>query len=188
MGRVLEYEGAAYALRAESGVAVFEFRKSVLDVLGDAPQKAALFERIAAASTDAAVDAILFRNSAHAFDETEVRRYHECLFGGTPREQSEADDVLEREECGLAELVESVDAADKPTVIGLHGRVVGPFFGLALAFDLRLATRETVFCAAPVDGVPPGGGLGLYLPLYVGLGRAREILLEGGRKHSGTSH
>ena len=180
MGRVLDHEGTAYAVRAEGGVAVFEFRNSVLDVISDLKQKAELFERIADASATPTVEALLFRNCAHAFDESEVQRFHECLFGAqAPRDRREADYVLEREECGLEQFVEAIHDATKPTVIALQGRVVGPFFGLSLAFDLRLASRETLFSAAAVDGVPPGGGLGLFLPLFVGLGRAREILLEG---------
>lgn len=180
MAPSIHHDSAAYAVRQEASVALFEFRGSILDAIADLDTKARLLAHLAAAEQRADVDVILFCNRPGAFAEAEVRRFHEHVFAAASGMRAwERDLILSREENAISQLAEALEGCRKVTVAGLCGRVVGPFFGLSLAFDFRLAAPGTVLSAAPVDGVPPGGGLGFYLPHYVGLGAARQILILG---------
>lgn len=109
-----------------------------------------------------------------------MRRFHERVLGAASGLNACQRDVVQsREERCDRPAGRGPRALPKATVAGLCGHIVGPFFGLSLAFDPRLAAPDMTLSARAVDGVPAGGGLGFYLPHRVGLGRARQILLLG---------
>ena len=69
---------------------------------------------------------------------------------------------------------------NKVTIAGLGGRVSGEYLGLALCFDLRIATVDTVFTFENIrTGIPAGPGLTYLLPRFIGLGRALELINRG---------
>ncbi len=68
----------------------------------------------------------------------------------------------------------------KPIVAALHGRVSGGGMELALACDIRIASRDAVFALPEVTrGIVPASGAMYWLPRIVGLGRALEMMLTG---------
>jgi len=70
----------------------------------------------------------------------------------------------------------------KPTVAAVHGYALGGGCELALACDLIVAERTTVFALPETTlGVIPGGGATQRLPRLVGLQRAKELILTGRR-------
>ena len=69
---------------------------------------------------------------------------------------------------------------NKVTIAGFGGRVSGEYLGLALCFDLRIATADTIFTFENVrTGIPAGPGLTYLLPRFIGLGRALELINRG---------
>lgn len=69
---------------------------------------------------------------------------------------------------------------DKPTIAAMDGYAVGGGFELALACDFRVAsTRVRMGCVEVSVGMVITGGTSALLPLLVGQGAAREIILLG---------
>lgn len=73
-------------------------------------------------------------------------------------------------------LVES----NNPSVAALNGPAIGGGFELALACDVRIAAETAVFaCPEVAWGLVCTNGASVLLPEYIGLGRARDMLLTG---------
>jgi len=69
---------------------------------------------------------------------------------------------------------------NKVTIAGFGGKISGEYLGLALCFDLRVATVDTVFTFENMrTGIPAGPGLTYLLPRFIGLGRALELINRG---------
>ncbi|MEJ5376166.1 MAG: enoyl-CoA hydratase/isomerase family protein [bacterium] len=67
-----------------------------------------------------------------------------------------------------------------PTLAAVNGPAVGAGFSLALACDMRLASKDATFHANFVKiGVHPGMGATYFLPRLLGTSRALEILWAG---------
>lgn len=67
---------------------------------------------------------------------------------------------------------------DKPSIAAMDGYAVGGGFELALACDFRVAsTRARMGCVEASVGMVITGGTTVLLPLLVGQGMAREIIL-----------
>jgi len=87
--------------------------------------------------------------------------------------------VMARHENAFLRIARATRSSMKPYVIALQGDVALPFLGMALSCDARIIGADTVFhnCCQQF-GVPPVGGLGCFLPLYVGFRQAMDILLH----------
>ncbi len=87
------------------------------------------------------------------------------------------DLVGEQERC----ILEIVGMA-KPVVAAIPGVAAGGGMSMALACDWRIATPESSLVVAfPTLGAVPDGGMTYFLPHYLGIGAAQEILYGGGR-------
>lgn len=63
----------------------------------------------------------------------------------------------------------------KPVIAAVNGACAGAAFGIALACDLRIAKSSAYFVVGFSGiGLAPDSGVSLFLPHYIGLGRAQE--------------
>src|SRR5438105_2030023 len=107
------------------------------------------------------------------------------LQGGDPP----APDAEDRGQVGLvyraqehlAETILAIRECDKPVVAAVHGPAVGGGLALALACDLRVATRTarfgSVFIRVGLSSCDVG--VSYFLPRIVGVSRAAELMLTG---------
>jgi 2-(1,2-epoxy-1,2-dihydrophenyl)acetyl-CoA isomerase len=72
-------------------------------------------------------------------------------------------------------LILQIRRMGKPVVAAVNGPCAGAAFGVALACDLRLAKSSAYFVVG-FSGIAlaPDSGVSLFLPKYIGLGRAQE--------------
>lgn len=78
--------------------------------------------------------------------------------------------------------VTQIRSIRKPVIAAVHGYALGGGHELAVAADIRIAARNTVFGAPEIKlGWVGAGGTSQYLPRLVGFGQAMRILLTGER-------
>jgi enoyl-CoA hydratase len=89
--------------------------------------------------------------------------------------------VVHRSQEHLAEMILAVHECEKPVIAAVHGAAVGGGLALALAADLRVATRTARFGAVFIKvGLSACDvGVSYFLPRLVGPTRAAELMLTG---------
>jgi 2-(1,2-epoxy-1,2-dihydrophenyl)acetyl-CoA isomerase len=72
-------------------------------------------------------------------------------------------------------LILQIRRMGKPVIAAVNGPCAGAAFGVALACDLRIAKSSAYFVVG-FGGIAlaPDSGVSLFLPVYIGLGRAQE--------------
>lgn len=72
-------------------------------------------------------------------------------------------------------LILQIRRMGKPVIAAINGACAGAAFGIALACDLRIAKSMAYFVVG-FSGIAlaPDSGVSLFLPKYIGLGRAQE--------------
>lgn len=69
---------------------------------------------------------------------------------------------------------------DKPVIAVIHGFAFGAGFDMTLACDIRIATEGTIISESYIKaGLVPGDGGAYFLPRFVGVDRALELLWTG---------
>jgi 2-(1,2-epoxy-1,2-dihydrophenyl)acetyl-CoA isomerase len=143
----------------------------------DIPSMLALRSALQKAATDPAVRAVLLTGAGRAFcaggdvavmEEYRARGELPALFHALTAEQ---------EHC-----VREVMGMPKPVLAALPGVAAGGGLSLALAADWRIASEEAVLVPAfPALGAVPDGGLTYFLPHFLGIGLAQELLFTNTR-------
>jgi enoyl-CoA hydratase/carnithine racemase len=78
------------------------------------------------------------------------------------------------------ELFVRMEGLDKPILAAVNGLAFGGGFELALACDMRIASREAKVAVPEIKiGLMPGAGGTTRIPKIVGIGKALELLLLG---------
>jgi enoyl-CoA hydratase len=85
-------------------------------------------------------------------------------------------------------LMSAVEAHEAVVIAAVNGVALGGGCELCLAADLRIAADHAVFGQPePAIGIIPGAGATQRLPRFVGLGRAKELILTGARWDAQTA-
>ena len=83
---------------------------------------------------------------------------------------------------GIAPLAERIESLAVPVVAAIHGYCLGGGLEIALACDVRVATRDAQLGFPEVRlGLLPGGGGTQRAPRLIGAGRAAWLVMSGER-------
>ncbi len=145
-------------------------RRNALDV----PSMRALRQALERVATDHAVRAVLLTGAGGAFcaggdvavmDEFRARGELAVMFHALTGEMESA--------------IREVIGMPKPVLAALPGVAAGGGLSLALAADWRIASEDASLVPAfPTLGAVPDGGLTYFLPHYLGIGLAQELLFS----------
>lgn len=92
--------------------------------------------------------------------------------------QSEGE--VELGEHGLPDIVEAIDTARVPTVVGIKRAAPAGAFELSLPADFRIISEDAKYGVIEVKlGTFPHGGATQRLPRLIGLAKAKELVLSG---------
>jgi len=143
----------------------------------DVPSMLALRQALQSAATDRDARAVLLTGAGKAFcaggdvavmDDYRARGELPELFHALTGEM----------ESGIRELM----GMAKPVVVAIPGVAAGGGLSLALAADWRIASEDAVLVPAfPSLGAVPDGGLTYFLPHFLGIGLAQELLFTHAR-------
>lgn len=134
-----------------------------------------LADAIGAAGRDPAVRAVVVAGGGAAFcSGHDVEELEPVLADARPPSRA---DAVRRDE---NRLILQMRRLEKPIVAAINGLAAGAGMSLALACDLRIASRDASFVQAFVNvGRVPDGGSLYTLPRIVGLAKALELCLLG---------
>jgi 2-(1,2-epoxy-1,2-dihydrophenyl)acetyl-CoA isomerase len=166
-------------IRTDRRGAVLEIRINRPDRLNaiDVPTFALVRKELQAAALDRAVRAVILTGEGKAFsaggdvatmDEHRAKGTLPLLF----------HDLTAGQELAIREIV----GMRKPVIASLPGVAAGGGLSLALAADWRIASEHAVLVPAfPGLGAVPDGGLTYFLPHFLGIGAAQEILFSNAK-------
>ena len=105
-----------------------------------------------------------------------------CAGADIKEPRGDETSVVARSRLVRTAYVDAFDQIAKPIIAAVHGFCMGGGFEIALACDIRLASPDAVFALPETGlGLIPGAGGTQRLPRIIGMGRALDLLLTGGR-------
>lgn len=134
-----------------------------------------LRDALQAAMEEPDTDALLVSSTGEeAFcTGADLNAFHEAIEEGRARE------VVHEVSSTMNEAILTIVSGAKPVVASVDGVAAGGGLGLALACDVRVASRRARFTPAFLAaGVSPDGGATWFLPRMVGEARARDMVLN----------
>ena len=148
-------------------------RLNALDVATMVELRSAL--QAATVATD--VRAVLLTGAGSAFcagGDVAVMEEH--------RAKGTLPDLFHRLTAEQEHMVREILGMPKPVVAALPGVAAGGGLSLALAADWRIASDSAVLVPAFLQlGTVPDGGLSYFLPHYLGIGAAQELIFSNAR-------
>lgn len=163
-------------------------KQNAFEIVTDLSESSHLFDLLELVEGDEKVKGVFIFNTPGIFGEEEYDAFLRKVFGlkaDDPFSKIAAYDkqgVRKRQINILNHFITSTLATSKLIVLGLQGCVVTPFFGASLAADLRFGSPDMGFCLAHVKyGLPPTGALPYFLPRFLGLNHAKDLLFRGGK-------
>lgn len=168
------YETVLYEVRDEGVALITLNRPDRLNSFGGSMRED-IVAAFAAANADPAVRAIVMTGAGKAFCAGgDVKEMSQNLEAGGKRTLKEKIDPA-RDATLLA-----IHESTKPVIAAVNGAAVGGGMNLALAADLRVASRGAVFAQSFVKrGLHPDCGGTFFLPRIVGTAKALELMWTG---------
>ncbi|MGA8541959.1 MAG: enoyl-CoA hydratase-related protein [Thermoplasmata archaeon] len=166
-------------IRTERRGAVVEIRFNRPDRLNaiDVPTFAVFRKELQSAALDTTVRAVILTGEGRAF----------CAGGDVAmmdehREHGTLPLLFHELTAGQELAIREIVGMRKPVLASLPGVAAGGGLSLALAADWRIASENAVLVPAfPALGAVPDGGLTYFLPHFLGIGLAQEMLFTNAR-------
>ena len=137
------------------------------------------------AAGDSAVRSVVVRGAGKSFMAGgDLRWFREQLALPAGQRQARFSELI----AGVHASILNFKRMEKPVVAAVHGAVAGFGLSLMLAADLALAAEDAYFTLAYSNiALSPDGGATWSLPRHIGLTRAMEVALLGGRFDAGRA-
>lgn len=184
-----EYEDQVLKTFVEEDIAVIKMKCNVFDAIADIVESGKLISFLDKAEKNPQIKALFICNECDCLNEEEYDSYLQRLI----QREHRVDHGLNvspmfislertRQINLLSRVITQLLDFKKISVLGMQGDIVTPFFGASLACDFRFAAEGMNYSLAHLkEGLHPGGCLPFFLPLYVGRGKAIEILFKGNK-------
>jgi enoyl-CoA hydratase/carnithine racemase len=180
MARILgesrfESSGEYFETHIDEAVGVIDLKGNVFEMATDLPLKETFFSKIRSANLRPEIKVLLITSGGSALGEEKYVQFDRSI-----RESTDGPTKFLREENALSQYIRLIYGSDKIVVSGVRGSVVSAFLGAILAADYRVASESTLLSFLHLKyEMSPQGGLGFFLPRYLGVAKARKILYSG---------
>jgi len=173
------------SLEIEDAVLIIKFGNDVFDLFTDMDKRHGYFQLMDAVEDDDSIKVVLMLCKPDCLNEEAYKKFMETMCDTDVNLENIGDSFKFKEsENRINQLnfqryvIERRVASKKIFISGLRGTVVTPFFGEALASDLRYVSDDMHFSLAHKKyGLYPTGALAFFLPKYIGQGRSIELML-----------
>lgn len=171
---VFESSGDFLDSYVKDGVGVIHLKDKVFEMATNISLKEAFFSKVKLAGELSAVKVLLIMNGDSVLGEEKNSQFWREIV-----ESHKGDMQLSREVNALAQYIEMMCGYGKIVVSAVQGSVVGAFLGAILSTDFRVVSENTVFSFPHMQyRMPPQGALAFLLLRYIGIAKARSILLR----------
>ena len=172
----MNFEGLVIELN--DGIALITLNQpEKRNVISDDPLMSELIKAFEILDSDESSRVIILTGRGSAFSaggNIEKMLNREEMFSGST--ESIADEYI----FGIQKLIASIFRSRKVTIAAINGHAIGAGLDLALACDLRLASRDAKLGATFLNlGLIPGDGGSWLLPRSVGWQKAAELIFTG---------
>ncbi len=188
MTHVTDHQTSCYSLQIEGDLAVIHFFGDIYELGTCISLTDDFFPHLQSIDNSPKIRALLLLNSPGVLGDENYRRFIsnaiEARLGSKTRhirnaKYSGSSLQIERQNNTLNQIVGKISNFRKLLLVGFEGDVAPPFFGVGLAADYRFGTDEMTFQPSHIKlGMPPGGGLGFFLPKLVGRRKTRDLLFS----------
>jgi len=176
-------ETECFSYSVQDRVAIVRLVRKVYELSSDLSLKHSFFATVAEAEESDDVRAILFLNSPECLTEEKYQDFLRRTFGRESEDEDGLNDragelMYSRQENMLHQFILQLIGSRKIVVSGLRGEIATPFVGASLASDFRFVSEKSkLLISMGLHGIPPCGGIGYFLPQFVGRAKAVEMLL-----------
>jgi enoyl-CoA hydratase/carnithine racemase len=155
-------------------VGVIKIKGNVFEMATNLPLKEVFFGKIRQAYNIPEIKVLLILNGESTLGEDNFIQFEKST-----NKTSDAEIKLVREENALIQFIRLMHGSDKIVISGVRGTVVSTFLGAILSADYRIASENCSFSFLDLKCERfTQGALGFYLPRYVGMLKAKKILLN----------
>ncbi len=169
----------------EKEIFILKIKKNAFEIATDLNESNQLFRILSSVDREEKIKIVFLYNETGSMDEESYESYLQHLLNIQPDNSAafindiEKQTIRSRQINILNNFIQIVLNVKKLVVFGLQGCIVTPFFGASLAGDIRFATEDLLFSLAHTKyGIHPTGALPFFLPKYVGMNRAQQILFR----------
>jgi enoyl-CoA hydratase/carnithine racemase len=174
-GNPFEYSGDLLEAYIDNSVGVINLKNKVFEITTDIALKEAFFSKIRSAHLLPQIKVLLLLSGNSALGEENYARFIQSIVESTDGEMKHF-----REENALSQFIKLICGFEKIVVSGVRGSVIGSFLGAILSTDHRVASESTVFSFPHIRyETSPQGALAYFLPKYLSMAKAKNILLSG---------
>ncbi len=171
----MKYNGELLETYIDKSVGVIKLKDKVFDIATEISLKEVFFSRIKLASLSPEIRVLLILSCRSVMGDVKHDQFVKSLSGSLDGEMKQY-----REENALSQFIKLMCGFDKLIVTGVCGSVIGSFLGAILSTDYRIVSEGTVFSFPHIKyETVPQGGLAYFLPRYLGMAKAKKILLSG---------
>lgn len=182
--KIIIYEDPNFECYRDDKIGILKIKNNVFEIITDLQKSYRFIKCITLLEKDDNISAIVIFNEKNSLGNKEYINYLNRVTSHK-RIENQFDDTRTinkltrtREHVVLNNIISKIVKSCKIIVNASNGEIVTPFFGLALAADLRFASDETIFYLSHSQmNVHPNGALPYFLPKLLGYAKASQILL-----------
>ena len=176
-----------FSCSIDEGVATIQISGDVFSIGTSLGTKQEFLSKLSSLNRSRDIKVVLLLNDPGTLSDKNYSRFIETMLdgragrGGRGQRRNWRDTTMKlaRQGNALNQFIMTVLRMETFVVLGLQGDIASPFFGASLAADMRCASDDVTFTPSHLRlSIAPTGGLGFFLPRFVGRAKAQEILLS----------
>ncbi len=184
----IEFEREGFSCTVEGNIAILKGTYDAFQSLKNTETDRNILDWFDLVAKDERINGVLIINSPGCYSDNAYKNFLSEISGSSIEEIENSGvskfvntQIRSIEINMLMNFIRKMVNFPKIIISAIRGEVVTPFIGLSLAVDMRIMEAGSAFNFSHIKyAIHPSAGLPFFLPLYLGQGKAMELLLTGG--------